>query len=504
MSETESDGAELVSAEAAEKGLPDSTRSDGVEPGKELGGGGGLSQLDERDRVGEFRVPDTDVEALGGGEEKRETLAKDQVEGVRQNSDVESNGEEDRALKETEGGKEVVLSGTVPVDQVAVENHESGKEAVINAIVPVDEVAVENHGVEPSPCPTPWSDPPTASATKEQRSLSRVVEGMSVSPAVRTPTRDGYNWRKYGQKQVKSPKGSRSYYRCTYSDCCAKKIECSNDSGNVIEIVNKGSHSHDPPRKNNYSVRESRVVSSIQPVSVDHATAAAEGESVKLLCYTDPSISAKENIGEPNTTPERKRLSSSVSDGNGEIEAKKNHLEEPDAKRRLKKDNNTSCLDFVSKSEKKHKFVVHAAGDVGVSGDGYRWRKYGQKMVKGNPNPRNYYRCTSAGCPVRKHIETAVDNTTAVIITYKGVHNHDMPVPKKRHGLPSATLVAAAAPTSMNSSLAQAGEPANPPRVASPSQCSGGRESEMSNEANEKAMESARTLLSIGFEIKQC
>ena len=63
---------------------------------------------------------------------------------------------------------------------------------------------------------------------------------------------------------------------------------------------------------------------------------------------------------------------------------------------------------------------------------------------------RNYYRCTTAGCPVRKHIETAVDNSKALIITYKGVHDHDMPVPKKRHGPPSASLVAAAAPASMN------------------------------------------------------
>jgi len=31
---------------------------------------------------------------------------------------------------------------------------------------------------------------------------------------------------------------------------------------------------------------------------------------------------------------------------------------------------------------------VHAAGDVGISADGYRWRKYWQKMVKGNPRPR--------------------------------------------------------------------------------------------------------------------
>ncbi|CAL5440714.1 unnamed protein product [Camellia sinensis] len=30
-------------------------------------------------------------------------------------------------------------------------------------------------------------------------------------------------------------------------------------------------------------------------------------------------------------------------------------------------------------------------GDVGILGDGYRWRKYGQKMVKGNPHPSYTY-----------------------------------------------------------------------------------------------------------------
>lgn len=54
---------------------------------------------------------------------------------------------------------------------------------------------------------------------------------------------------------------------------------------------------------------------------------------------------------------------------------------------RLKK-NVSSCSESPLKTGKEHKDVVHAAGDVGISGDGYRWRKYGQKMVKGNPHPR--------------------------------------------------------------------------------------------------------------------
>ena len=53
----------------------------------------------------------------------------------------------------------------------------------------------------------------------------------------------------------------------------------------------------------------------------------------------------------------------------------------------MKKDDLTN-LDSPVKPGKKHKLVVHAEGDVGISGDGYRWRKYGQKMVKGNPHPR--------------------------------------------------------------------------------------------------------------------
>ncbi|KAL4558710.1 hypothetical protein LXL04_036911 [Taraxacum kok-saghyz] len=57
--------------------------------------------------------------------------------------------------------------------------------------------------------------------------------------------------------------------------------------------------------------------------------------------------------------------------------------------------------------------------------DEYSWRKYGQKPIKGSPHPRGYYKCSSMrGCPARKHVERCLDDSTMLIVTYEGEHNH--------------------------------------------------------------------------------
>ncbi|XP_010935281.1 probable WRKY transcription factor 51 [Elaeis guineensis] len=64
---------------------------------------------------------------------------------------------------------------------------------------------------------------------------------------------------------------------------------------------------------------------------------------------------------------------------------------------------------------------------VEILDDGFKWRKYGKKSVKNSPNPRNYYRCSSEGCSVKKRVERDPQDSDYVITTYEGVHNHISP-----------------------------------------------------------------------------
>ncbi|MBA0871738.1 hypothetical protein Goshw_029549 [Gossypium schwendimanii] len=79
------------------------------------------------------------------------------------------------------------------------------------------------------------------------------------------------------------------------------------------------------------------------------------------------------------------------------------------------------------KLEQRHRVAFITKSEIEVMDDGYKWRKYGKKPVKNSPNPRNYYKCSSRGCNVKKRIERDRDDHSYVITTYEGSHNHYSP-----------------------------------------------------------------------------
>ncbi|KAL2575656.1 hypothetical protein GLYMA_16G031400v4 [Glycine max] len=96
----------------------------------------------------------------------------------------------------------------------------------------------------------------------------------------------------------------------------------------------------------------------------------------------------------------------------------------------------SSCALMAEKSDKetmkggrlrkttRPRFAFQTRSEDDILDDGYRWRKYGQKAVKNNMHPRSYYRCTHHTCNVKKQVQRLSKDTSIVVTTYEGIHNH--------------------------------------------------------------------------------
>uniref|UniRef100_A0ACD5XTB1 Uncharacterized protein n=1 Tax=Avena sativa TaxID=4498 RepID=A0ACD5XTB1_AVESA len=321
-------------------------------------------------------------------------------------------------------------------------------------------------------------------SSEEQDDDETDQNGEYSSATISTPAEDGYNWRKYGQKQVKSCEHPRSYYKCTHPNCPVKKKVERSEDGQITEIIYKGSHDHPLPAPNRRSgvplshINDPQVHVLERPGSHEGLNSASLWRNDKSGCIQDvqnegvegrpsasPHVSA---YGDTSTAESQDAVDVSSTLSNEEMDRATHGTisidcdvgeDETEYKRRkldalaianIPTATTTSTIDMVaaaSRAVREPRVVVQTTSEVDILDDGYRWRKYGQKVVKGNPNPRSYYKCTHPGCLVRKHVERASHDLKSVITTYEGKHNHEVPAARNSgHGSSGSGSAPASAP----------------------------------------------------------
>ncbi|MCD7456152.1 WRKY transcription factor [Datura stramonium] len=270
---------------------------------------------------------------------------------------------------------------------------------------------------------------------------------------------DGYNWREYGQNQVKGSEYSQTYYECTHPSCPIKKKIERHHEGQVTEIKYSGAHTHPKPLPNPSSALGSSNSFGDMPLdNVDPSGTGVKGE-LALATFQQGPTAGDLAWKYDNLEATSAALQSEYCNGTTTLHANSAQLGSADAadededdrgthggvllgsdgggghesesKSKRRKIEPIKDKSGVSKPIKEPRVVVQTTSEVDILDDGYRWRKYGQKVVKGNPSPRSYYRCTTPGCNVRKQVERAAHDLKSVITTYEGKHNHDVPAARR-------------------------------------------------------------------------
>lgn len=129
--------------------------------------------------------------------------------------------------------------------------------------------------------------------------------------------KDGYQWRKYGQKVTRDNPSPRAYFKCSFAPSCTvkKKVQRSVDDPSVVVATYEGEHNHPHPSQteptnNRCRNQISPVVPSSAPstVTLDWTKKAPSSEPSKNMMINNPKMEVPQILVEQMATSLTKDL----------------------------------------------------------------------------------------------------------------------------------------------------------------------------------------------------